>query len=99
MFLPSLRRFACEIVSLLASQVELYNAKKKKADGQAQKKQACQEIINNLIESLTNNIELQSRPLIRKEFMEESLVNRDEMLERMTKMSSSEFKKIFKIKV
>ena len=52
---------AAQVIDILSSPVETFTAKKKKAEGQAQKKQACQQLILSLAEAVTEGVKLQDR--------------------------------------
>lgn len=84
-----MRTHVAEIITLLSAEVETLSAKKKKVEGQAQKKQVCQQIIASLVEAMTEHVKLQSRIEIDKQFANESFWHRDEFLERVSKMTSN----------
>lgn len=79
--------------------LDAYSGKsKKKIEGKAEKKELCLRIKEELINSVSNDVKMKDRLPVCKEFLSESSVHQDELLERMSKMSGNEYRKLYKVK-
>ena len=97
---PFARSHVVELVSVLSVCADQFTGKsKKKTEGKAEKKQACMDLMNALVQSLSEEIRLQPGLEVRKDLASETRQHRDELLRRVTEMSVQEFKKLFKLKM
>ena len=79
--------------------VETYSGKsKKKIEGKVEKKELCNKIIEALFNSVNEGVKINEKLPVSKEFVSEISVHQDEILERLTKMDTNEYKKLYKIK-
>lgn len=69
--------------------MENLSGKKKKIEGQAQKKMYYQELIVELISCVTDGIKISDRLKVEKQYLREVYIYRDDLLERVAKMTSA----------